>query len=168
MPSVETRQHTLRIPSLNEMYRDSEEKGVFWREDARKNLPSLRSLHWCEEETSCLPRGELSFYCKCRIALKHLLQELSRKALYQVFVRGYVRCDLIDELRLTKQGTLSIWPWEHRLECFNDDEESLTWLVISRATWFGKRFCSARLKKSPNYIRCDGKVVNLDHAFFHC
>ena len=177
MPFIEIRQHMLRISFLDRMCMQPDENGGFWKEDARNTFPSLRNVRSPEEEATGGSPGEGSFYGECRRALGALLrataglsdvQALSRKALYQVLVRGRVHDDLIDDLGLSKREARSIWPWTPGLKCLNNTEASLTWLVIRGALWIGKRLCGAGLVKSPNCVRCGEEVETIGHAFFHC
>ena len=53
------------------------------------------------------------------------------------------------------------------IKCLNNDEASLTWLVIQNALWVGKKF-SAHLAISPECGRCGALEESINHAFFHC
>lgn len=45
MPDVEIRQQTLRFKFLDQMCQQDEGNGLFWKEDAKKAFPALRSVH---------------------------------------------------------------------------------------------------------------------------
>jgi len=177
VPSVETRRHTLRLRFLGRAISEHDESGEFWKEDAKKAFPALRSVHSENGEAYRLPRKECSFYRECRYALK-VLSRLqlgltadrppSRKALYQMLVRGAVRDDLIGKLGLTKAEGRLLWPWAPGLRSLNNDEASLTWLVIRGALWVGKRLKKAGLATPPVCVRCRGEEESLVHAFFTC
>lgn len=101
-------------------------------------------MHSYVKEAQRLTSSEFS-YCECRLALKYLLletgdlsdvQALSRKALYQVLVKGSVQDDLINELGLTKQTSHAIWPWQPGLKYLTNDETTLTKLSNSAKTFF--------------------------------
>ncbi|CAE1168983.1 unnamed protein product [Acanthosepion pharaonis] len=170
VPSIEIRQHMLRITFLDRMCRGSDEVGAFWKEDIRKHFPSLRSVHSCEEEAGRTPRAECSFYRECRRALKLLLRASdglsNAQALYRLLVRGGVQDDLIGELGLTKQEARSIWPWAPVLN--NNSITMRHHSPDSWALWVGKRLCSAGLEKYPNCRRCTGEVETIGDAFFQC
>ena len=54
------------------------------------------------------------------------------------------------------------------MRCLNNDEASLTWLVIRNALWVGKKLFSAQQAISPECGRCSDLEKSMDHAFFHC
>ena len=177
MPNITIRQHTLRLNFLDRMCSQDEENGKFWKENAKKAFPALRSVHSDEGETRRLPRKECSFYRECRRALKVFsrvaeglsdAQPLSRKALYRLLVRGSVRDDLIETLGLTKWEARLIWPWTPGLKCLNNNEASLTWLVIRNGLWVAKRSFAAGLVDSPECVRCGDMEESIEHAFYHC
>ena len=178
VPSVETRRHTLRLGFLGRMCSQHDEIGEFWKEDAKKVFPTLRSVHSDDGgEAHRLPRNECSFYRECRQALKVFsrvrigltdTRPLSRKALYRIIVRGGVRDGLIEELGVTNEEGRLLWPWAPRMRCLNNDEASLTWLVIRNALWVSKRLFTADLANSRGCVRCGGGIESMAHAFFHC
>ena len=61
-----------------------------------------------------------------------------------------------------------LWPWDPGMRCLNNDEASLTWLVIRNTLWVGKKLFSAQLVISPECGRCGDLKESIDHAFFHC
>ena len=48
------------------------------------------------------------------------------------------------------------------------DESSITWLIIRKVLWVGKRLFSAWLSISPVCIRCGDMKESIEYAFFHC
>ena len=83
-------------------------------------------------------------------------------------MREIVRVDLIDELCVMKENDRLFWSWALVMSCHNNDEVSLTYLVIQNAFWVGKRLFSAGLAISPECVRCGGMEESIAHAFFHC
>ena len=61
-----------------------------------------------------------------------------------------------------------LWPWASGMRCLNNDEASLTWLVIRNAHWVGKKLFTAQLVILPECCRCSAVEESIDHAFFHC
>ena len=55
-----------------------------------------------------------------------------------------------------------------RMRCLNNDEASLTWLVIRNALWVGKKLFAAQQAISPECGRCGDLEETISHAFFHC
>ena len=178
VPNVETRRHTLRLTFLGRMCAQFDETGVFWKEDAKRAFPALKSVHSADgREAHRLPRGECSFYGECRQALRVFSRvqssltdsrPLTRKALYRVLVRGAVRDDLLEELGVTKQEGRLLWPWAPGMRSLNNDEASLTWLVIRKALWVSKRLWTAGLVSSQGCFRCGDMEETIAHVFFHC
>ena len=177
MPNVETRRHTLRLTFLDQMCSQDMAAGSFWKEDAKQSFPSLRSVHSADGETHFLPRHECLFCCEHRNALKVLsrLQTglsdsrlLSSRALYHCLVGGGASNDLIGELGMTVVEGCLLWPWAPRMRCLNNDEASLTWLVIWNALWVGKKLFSVQLVILPECSRCGALEESIDHTFFHC
>ena len=177
MPNIEIRQHTLRLDFLDRMSTQQVGIGQFWKEDAKKAFPALRSVHSDDGEAHRLPRNECSFYRECRRALKVLLrvkerlsitQPLKRKALYRIIVRGAVHDDLAEGLGLTKGEARSVWPWPTGMKPLNNNEASLSWRIIRNALWVGKKLFAAGLVISPECVRCGDMEESLEHAFVHC
>ena len=50
----------------------------------------------------------------------------------------------------------------------NNDEASLTWLVIRDALWVGKKLFAAQQVISPECGRCGDLEETISHTFFHC
>ena len=152
--------------------------GSVWKEDARQSFPSLRSVHFADGEAHRLPICECPFYRECRHALKVLsrlqtgLSEsrpLSSRALYRCLVRGGAASDgLIGELGVTEAEGRLLWPWAPRMRCLNNDEASLTWLVIRNALWVRKKLFAAQRVISPECGRCGDLEETISHTFFHC
>lgn len=78
------------------MCQQDEDNGLFWKEDAKKAFPALRSVH-DDEEARRTSRIECCFYRVCRLAQKDITRVkecfsdtrlLSPKALYHMLVRG--------------------------------------------------------------------------------
>ena len=178
VPNVETRRHTLRLTFLGRMCAQHDETGDFWKEDAKRAFPALKSVHSDDgREAHRLPRNECSFYRECRQALRVFsrvqpslndTRPLTRKALYQILVRGAVRDDLLEELGVTKQEGRLLWPWAPGMRSLNNDEASLTWLVIRKALWVSKRLWTAGLVASQGCFRCGDLEETIAHVFFHC
>ena len=135
----------------------------------RQSFPSLRSVHSADGEAHRLPRLECPFYRECLHALKVLSRlqtglsdsrPLLSRALYRCLVSGAVSDGLIGELGVTEAECCLLWPWAPRMRCLNNDEASLTWLVIRNALWVGKKLFSAQQAISPKCGRCGD--------FFHC
>ena len=177
VPNVEVRRHTLRLTFLDRMCSRDTAAGSVWKEDAKQSFPSLRSVHFADGETHRLPRCECPFYRECRHALKVLSRlqtglsdsrPLSSRALYRCLVRGAASDGLIGELGVTEAEGRLLWPWAPRLRCLNNDEASLTWLVIRNALWVGKRLFAAQQAISPECGRCGDLEETISHAFFHC
>ena len=61
-----------------------------------------------------------------------------------------------------------LWPWAPRMRCLNNDEASLTWLVIRNALWVDKKLFSAQQAISPECGRCGDLEETIGHVFFHC
>ena len=59
-------------------------------------------------------------------------------------------------------------PWAVGMRCHNNEEASLTWMVIRNALWVGKRLFAAQLTISPECVRCSALEESIEHAFFHC
>lgn len=93
---------------------------------------------------------------------------MSRKALYRVAVRGIAKDKLPGKLGLTNKEFRSVSPWAPGLKCLNNDEASLTWLVLRGALWVGKKLCAAGLAISSECVRCGDWEESIEHAFFHC
>ena len=124
-----------------------------------------------------MPRRECSFYRECRHVLRLLswLQTglfdswpLSSRALYRCLVRGAASDGLIGELGVTEVEGRLLWSWAPRMRCLNNDEASLTWLVIWNALWVGKKLFSAQQAILPECGRCGDLEETIGHAFFHC
>ena len=151
--------------------------GSVWKEDAKQSFPLLRSVHFADGEAHRLPRRECPFYRECRHALRVLSRlqtglsdsrPLSSRALYQCLVRGAASDGLIGELGVTEAEGRLLWPWAPRMRCLNNDEASLTWLVIRNALWVGKKLFAAQQVISPECGRCGDLEETIGHAFFHC
>ena len=173
VPNVEARRHTLRLTFLDRMCLRDTAAGSVWKEDAKLSFPLLRSVHFADGDAHRLPRRECPFYCECRHALKVLSRlqtglsdsrTLSSRALYRCLVRGAANDGLIGE---EAEGSL-LWPWAPRMRCLNNDEASLTWLVIRNALWVGKKLFSVQQAISPECGRCGDLEETIGHAFFHC
>ena len=54
------------------------------------------------------------------------------------------------------------------MRCLNNDEASLTWLVIRNALWVGKKLFSVQQAILPECGRCGDLEETIGHAFFHC
>ena len=167
VPNVEAWRHTLRLTFLDRMCSRDTAAGSVWKEDAKQSFPSLRSVHSADGEAHRLPRRECPFYRECRHALKVLSRPLSSRALYRCLVRGAASNGLIGELGVTEAEGRLLWPWAPRMRCLNNDEASLTWLVIRKALWVGKKLFAAQQAISPECGRC-GDLETIGHAFFHC
>ena len=121
--------------------------------------------------------GGVPFYRECRHALKVLSRlqtglsdsrPLLSRALYRCLV-SRAACDiLIGELGVTEAEGRLLWPWAPRMRCLNNDEASLTWLVIRNALWIGKKLFAAQQAISPECGRCGDLEETIGHAFFHC
>ena len=61
-----------------------------------------------------------------------------------------------------------LWPLAPGMRCLNNEEASLTWLVIRNALWVGKKLFSAQQAISPECGRCSDLEESIDHAFFQC
>ena len=61
-----------------------------------------------------------------------------------------------------------LWHWALGMRCLNNDEASLTWLVIRNVLWVGKKLFLAQQVISPECSRCGAWEESIDHAFFHC
>ena len=159
VPNVEARRHTF----LDRMCSRDTAAGSVWKEDAKQSFLSLRSVHSADG----LPRPECPFCCKCRHALKVLSDSrpLSSRALYQCLVRGAASDGLIGELGVMEAEGRLLWPWAPRMRCLNNDEASLTWLVIRNALWVGKKLLAAQQAISPE---CGDLEETIGHAFFQC
>ena len=177
VPNVEARRHTLRLTFLDRMCSRDTAAGSVWKEDARQSFPSLRSVHFADGEAHRLPRRECPFYRECRHALRVLSRlqtglsdsrPLSSRALYQCLVRGAASDGLIGELGVTEAEGRLLWPWAPRMRCLNNDEASLTWLVIRNALWVGKKLFAAQQVISPECGRCGDLEETISHTFFHC
>ena len=177
MPHVEKRRHTLRLNFLERMCTQNDGNGEFWKEDAKKAFPALRSVRSDCGESARRPRKECSFYRECRHALRAFLrvkeslsdtQSLSRKALYRVLVRVGVQDVQIEGLGLSRGERRLLWPWVPRMRCLNNNEATLTWLVIRGALWVSKRSCAAGLVASSECVRCGDSEESIEHAFVHC
>ena len=68
---------------------------------------------------------------------------------------------------VTEEGCL-LWPWAPRMRCLNNDEASVTWLVIRDALWVGKKLFSVQLAISLECSWCSALEETIVHAFFHC
>ena len=130
----------------------------FWKNDAKQLFLSLRSVHSADGETHGLPRCECTFYRECRHSLKVFSRlqtgvsdsrPLSDRALYRCFVREAVSDDLIGELDVTAVEGRLLWPLAPGMRLLNNDEASLTWLVIRNALWVCKKLFSAQLATLP-------------------
>ena len=177
VPNVEVQRHTLRLTFLDRMCSRDTATGCVWKEDAKKSFPSLRSVHFADGEAHRLPRCECPFYRECRHALKVLSRlqtglsdsrPLSSRALYRCIVRGAASNGLIGELGVTEAEGRLLWPWAPRMRCLNNDEASLTWLVIRNALWVGKKLFAAQQVISPECGRCGDLEETISHTFFHC
>ena len=176
VPNVEVRRHTLRLTFLDRMCSRDTATGSVWKEDAKQSFPSLRSVHFADGEAHRLPRCECPFYRECRRALKVLSRlqtclsdsrPLSSRALYRCLVRGTASDGLIGELGVTEAEGRLLWPWAPRMRCLNNDEASLTWLVIRNALWVGKKLFAAQQVISPECGRCGDLEETISHTFFH-
>ena len=154
MPNIETRCNNLCLTFLDWMCSQDMAVGSFWKEDAKQSFPLLRSVHSTDGETQRLPKRECPFYRKCRHALKILSQLqidlsdswlLSSRALYHCLVRGAASDGLTGELVVTAVEGRLLWPWDPGMRCLNNDEASLTWLVIQNALWVSKKLFSVQL-----------------------
>lgn len=85
----------LRLKFLDRICQQDEDNGLFWKKNAKKAFPALRSVHEGEEEARCTARAECSFYRVCRLALKDFTRVkeglfdtrlVSSKALYRALV----------------------------------------------------------------------------------
>ena len=177
VPNIEARHHILRLTFLDRMCSRDMVAGSVWKEDAKQSFPSLRSVHSADGEAHRLPRRECPFYRECQHALKVLSRlqtglsdsrPLSSRALYHCLVRGAASDGLIGELSVTEVEGHLLWPWAPRMRCLNNDEASLTWLVIRNALWVGKKLFSAQQAISPECGRCGYLEETIGHAFFHC
>ena len=157
------RHHTLRLTFLDRMCSQDTAAGSFWKEDAKQPFLSLRSVHSTDRETYRLPRCDCPFHRECRHALKVLSRlqaglsdsrPLSCRALYRCLVRMAVSDDLIGELGVTAVEGRLLWPWAPGMRCLNNDEASLTWLVIRNSLWVGKKLFSAQLAISAESGLC--------------
>ena len=176
--NVEARRHTLRLTFLDRMCsRDMVAAGSIWKEDAKQSFPSRRSVHSADGEAHRLPRCECPFYHKCRHALKVLSRlqtglsdsrPLSSRALYRCLVRGAASDGLIGELGVMEAEGCLLWPWAPRMRCLNNDEASLTWLVIRNALWVGKKLFSVQQAILPECGRCGDLEETIGHTFFYC
>ena len=176
VPNVGARRHTLRLTFLDRMCSRDTAAGSVWKEDAKQSFPSL-SVHSADGEAHRLPRREFPFYRKCWHALKVLSRlqtglsdsrPLSSRALYRCLVRGTANDGLIGELGVTEAEGRLLWPWVPRMRCLNNDEASLTWLVIRNALWVGKNLFAAQQAISPECGWCGDLEETIGHAFFHC
>ena len=163
VPNVETRRHTLRLTFLDRVSSEDTVAWSFWKKDAKQPFLSLRSVHSADGETHRLPRCECPFYHECRHTLKVFSRlqtgvsdsrPLSDRALYRCLVREAVSDDLICELDVTAVQSRLLWPWAPGMRCLNNDEASLTWLVIRNALWVGKKLFSAQLATLPECGLC--------------
>ena len=177
VPNVEVRRHTLRLTFLDRMCSRDTAAGRVWKEDAKQSFPSLKSVQSADGEAHRLPRRECPFYRECRHALKVLSRlqtglsdsrPLSSRALYRCLVRGAASDGLIGKLGVTEAEGRLLWPWAPRMRCLNNDEASLTWLVIRNALWVGKKLFAAQQVISPECGRCGDLEETISHAFFHC
>ena len=177
MPKVEMRCHTLCLTFLDWMCSQDMAAGSFWKEDAKQSFPSLRSVHSADRETHHLPRRECSFYHKCRHTFKvhSWLQTglsdswpLSCRALYRCLVRGAASDGLIGELGVTEVEGCLLWPWAPGMRCLNNDEASLTWLVIRNALGVGKKLFSVQQAISPECSRCSDLEESIDSFIGQC
>ena len=82
-------------------------------------------------------------HCKFSLGLCDS-QPLSSRSLYPCLVRDAASDGLIGELGVTETEGRLLWPWAPRMRCLNNDEASLTWLVIRNALWVGKKLFSAQ------------------------
>ena len=169
--------HTLRLTFLDRMCSQDTAAGSVWKEDAKQSFPSLRSVHFADGEAHRLPRRECPFYRECRHALRVLSRlqtgfsdsrPLSSRALYRCLVRGAASDGLIGELGVTEAEGRLLWSWAPRMRCLNNDEASLTWLVIWSALWVGKKLFSPQQAISPECDRCGDLEETIGHTFFHC
>ena len=69
---------------------------------------------------------------------------------------------------MTEAEGCLLWPWAPRMRCLNNDEASLTWLVIRNALWVGKKLFSAQQAISPECGRCSDLEETIGHPLFHC
>ena len=53
------------------------------------------------------------------------------------------------------------------MRCLNNDEASLSWLVIRNVLWVGKKLFAAQQAISPKCGRCGDLEETIGHAFFH-
>ena len=139
VPNVATRRHTLCPIFLDQMCSQDTAAGSFWKEDAKQPFLSLRSVNSTDRQTHRLPRCECPFYRECQHALKVISRlqtglsdsaPLSSRALYRCLVMEAVSDDLIGELGVTAVESRLLWPWGPGMRCLNNDEASLTWLII--------------------------------------
>ena len=126
VPNVETRRYTLRLTFLDRMCSQDTAAGSFWKEDAKRPFPSLRSVHSPDGETHRLPSSECPFYREYRHALKVFSRlqtglsdsrPLSSKALYRCLVRWGASDVLIGELGVTAEKGCLLWPWAPEMRC---------------------------------------------------
>ena len=61
---------------------------------------------------------------------------------------------------------IALRPWATGMKCLNNDEASLTWLVIRGTLWVDKRLFTVRLTVLPECIRCGDMEESISHAFF--
>lgn len=119
---------------------------------------------------------ECSFCQECLTRLRYRLRvkdwfadihALSTTILYQALLKGAVKDDLIDEIRLVKQDFCSIWFFAPGVKYINSDETSLIWLtLLSRqemlfAAWPAitpKRGCYGNLESIGHDV-LDGNFV---------
>ena len=177
VPNVEARHHTFHLTFLDRICSRDTAAGSIWKEDAKQSFPLLRSVHSADGEAYHLPRCECPFYRECQQALKVLSRlqtglsdsrPLSSRALYCCLVRGAASDGLIGELGVMEMEGRLLWPWAPRMRCLNNDEASLTWLVIRNALWVSKKLFSAQQAISPECGRCGDLEEAIGHAFFHC
>ena len=93
--------------------------------------------------------------------------QLFRRVLYNALVRG-VRTQYLDQrAQCDEEGGHLLWPWPPRMRCLNNDEASLTKLIMQITHCVGKKLFAERLAILPECVRCGDMEESIKHAFFH-
>ena len=122
-----------------------------------------------------MQRNDYPFNRECWLARRVLSQLhtglsdswlLSSKAFYRTVIKRSVWDDLISELYVIKEYNSYWWPWAPVIKCLNNEEASLTCVVIRGPLWVGKKPFTARLAISPEFIRWNNVKEWIWHLFF--